>query len=217
MRERVGVRVGVRSATGPASPLDGGGRGPTPYPRTPPRIPATWACAVGAGLCPRSGLRGPRHRPPLDLQEVRAGGVAAGARQPSGRLTGLRPGRAGAGLPWSRPSRPRPPGKVSCVGAAAGSAESGAQSGAAPSAAGPGVSAPAGVCRARSPVCHPRFALRPKADLGTPTQLDQWMRLSLLARRVSGLGGGHGGDEAEEGVEEREKEEEDGELTAANY
>lgn len=41
------------------------------------------------------------------------------------------------------------------------------------------------------------------------------MRLSLpAARRVSGLGGGHSGEE-EEG--EREEEEEDGELTATNY
>lgn len=51
--------------------------------------------------------------------------------------------RGGAGLPWPRPM-PRPRGKVSCVGAAAGIAEQGAQSRVAPSSADLRVSAPAG-------------------------------------------------------------------------
>lgn len=73
-------------------------------------------------------------------------------------------GGPGAELPWLRPSRPRPPRKVSCVGAAAGISELGVQScaelrRAAPRAADPGVSAPAGGCRAPSSAYHPRFPL----------------------------------------------------------
>lgn len=128
-----------------------------------------------------------------------------------------RTGRGGAGLPWSRPLRPRPPGKVSCVGAAAGSAEPRAQSRAAARAADPGVSVPQpGSAEPPSSDCHPRFALPREGVPGTPARLGQCMRLKSAGPPGVGPwwgpqwrrgGGGGGGRE----------EEEDGELTAANY
>lgn len=117
----------VPSAIGPVRPLGAGGS----KPRAPDASPHLHAGHVGVrgGRCSVSPLGspgGPAPRPqgsPASHEEARA--VPAARRTPVPLPT--KPGRDGAGLPWSRPLRPRPPGKVSCVGAAARSAEPGAR------------------------------------------------------------------------------------------
>lgn len=67
----------------------------------------------GLGMVSHPGGEEARAQPEVCLSPALRLGSCTNSRTP-GRVHG----DPGAGLPWPRPSRPRPSGKVSCVGAA---------------------------------------------------------------------------------------------------